>query len=169
VLAGHARALTRVLSKRSVRVTDLDAFAELLPDHLADPAVANLRQATIDDILKRFDPDKVAKVADYLRRYPNERPYGEARQDTVQESVSIEEWAGKASEVLADEDFRSEMELTMFLSVLFLRQMMELSAVDADLSAPYLPAILEADSDVFVFPNRIWRKDLIRELRDAAG
>lgn len=167
----YARVLGRALWTRSVKVRDLEAFGLLLPDHLIEERMEVIRQSLPDTIIEAVSAEQFGEIAEYLASYHLRSVATPDHSGGSEDSdpPSLEEWAQSVTETLEDEAFKQEIEITLPLIVLFLMATMQATRVEADLTAPYLPDIMEADTTVLVYPNRIWRNDLIRELRDANG
>lgn len=167
----YARVLGHALAQRSVKVRDLEAFGSLLPDHLVEARIEVVRQSLVDALVETVTPEQLGEIAAYLASYHLRSVATPDHSGGSDDSnpPSLEEWAQSVTETLEDEAFRQEIEMSLPLVVLFLMATMQATRVEADLTAPYLPDIMEADTTVLIYPNRIWRNDLIRELRDASG
>lgn len=165
----YARELASELRERSVRVIDYEGFAELLPDELADPHVERIQMAAKRQILQAMKPESLERLADYLRNRPLEEQ--DAPDAIEDEPVTLKEFTQELSRLVEDEKFKNEITdqiLLMHSGVALLALMMsETQSIEAELNAPYMAEILETDG-VFTFPNRIVRKDLIREIRAAS-
>ena len=164
-MRAHARKLASVLSERSVRVLDFERLADLLPVHIAEPVLSELRQDTIDRAM-RLEPEKLASMADRLRDI-DRLPYVPGQEAVVGESITRpNDWSKVVNTIVADEELEREVLIGTAFQALLSELIHYHNGEEADLMAPYMVDILETDG-VFEFPNRIWRRDLVREIREA--
>lgn len=160
--------LTELLLEKSVRVLDGDKLAGLIPEEIADEQVATVRQGVLSNLSGSFDEDELGKMAEFLRSgapcFDDTQPV----QDAPSRPVSLEDWTKDVRKTLTSDAFKIESVLTAAIVGQVIQQVSSTIQVEVDLSAPFVPDLLETNG-LFAFPNRIYRKDLITQLRDTNG
>ena len=162
----YANKLAAALSTRSVKIKDNDRFVALLPYSNSDSLFERLQKAVSDRLVQSWEPAQLKSVADYLRQTPP-KPLAvraDAKEDTGDTPLTIDQVQQKISGLPKDDGFKSEMALTVISVMLISLTVQETSKIEVDLKAPFVADMLEVDG-VFSFPNRIVRKDIIRDLR----
>ncbi|MBS0571992.1 MAG: hypothetical protein JSS08_01875 [Proteobacteria bacterium] len=164
----QARELSSALAKRSVKIKDDKRFLELLPDHVSASLIERLQKMAADRLLEGLEPAQLASLADYVRHIsadPRARR-SDAMAQTDNPVLTIEELKQRMSSLPEDETFKNEIVLTSVGIMLISLAVQAANNINPDLSSAYIADMLEVDG-VFSFPNRIARRELIRELRAA--
>ncbi len=160
------------LSEHSAKVADQDKLAELLSDfEVPEPVVERIEQIVADKLLETMAPERLALLADHLRADPDDRDArsGGARPNDAERAMTIDEFREKVEELqrlTEDPAFAREMEMFSIGVMLISLAVQASVSVNADPSPSELAELLGVDG-VFTFPNRIARRDLIRDLRAA--
>jgi hypothetical protein len=160
------------LSEHSTKVADQDKLAELLSDfEVPEPVVERIEQIVADKLLETMTPERLALLADHLRADPDDRDArsGGARPNDAERAMTIDEFREKVEELQRLTEapaFAREMEMFSIGVMLISLAVQASVSVNADPSPSELAELLEVDG-VFTFPNRIARRDLIRDLRAA--
>jgi len=132
------------LKVNSVKVVDLQRFAEMIPVSVIEPWDTRWRKIYVDNYLKSYTDAELVQIATALRRLIEESGTTQIDYATI---FSVEGFDG----------------LDFSLSGVIINFEIRASLPKLN-DAPYLADILETDG-IFHFPNRIWRKDFIAKIR----
>ena len=145
IIAGlFAAFFTQKLKVNSVKVVDLQRFAEMIPVSVIEQWDMRWRKIYVDDYLKYYTDAELVQIATALRRLIEESGTTQIDYATI---FSVEGFNG----------------LDFSLSGVRINFGIRASLPKLN-DAPYLADILETDG-IFHFPNRIWRKDFIAKIR----
>ncbi len=145
IIAGlFAAFFTQKLKVNSVKVVDLQRFAEMIPVSVIEQWDMRWRKIYVDDYLKSYTDAELVQIATALRRLIEESGTTQIDYATI---FSVEGFNG----------------LDFSLSGVRINFGIRASLPKLN-DAPYLADILETDG-IFHFPNRIWRKDFIAKIR----
>jgi hypothetical protein len=160
-----ARKIAAALKARSVRTRDVGTLAGLLPDALVEPVVARLETRAAEHLLRTFAPEQLEAVAGRLRSLPPGESLFEASQDDgAAESVLIEDLPMLIER--GGQQFLEDVPLFHAMIGLIFVMTVEADRLEVDLTAPYMAELLAAEG-VFDFPNRVYRKEMLREVQAA--
>ena len=150
ILSGaYVTYFAKELREHSVTVVDADRFAEMLPVKEFEPWVVRWRELYVDRLLEVYTPAQLVQIKN--AQIANIGSAREEKPDTLQAADGNE--IGLLMGVTAH-----------FITIQFLVQPEIKQSMPKLNEAPYLVDILEIDG-IFIFPNRIWRKDLIAKIR----
>jgi|GEM_PF-2643781 len=145
IIAGlYADFFAEQLKVNSVKVVDLQRFAEMIPVSVTEPWDTRWRKTYVDGLLKIRSDTELIQIATALRRLTEERGTTQIDHATIFSVEGLYGFGFQLSGVTINFEIRASL--------------LELN------DAPYLADILETDG-IFHFPNRIWRKDLIAKIR----
>lgn len=144
----HVLYLTRELNKHSVKVVDSKRFAEMLPVNMLESWLMRWQELHVNRLLEIHTPAKLAQIAKTARIL-------------VEESGTSQiAYPGGHGKLLG---IAPPFHVPIFASSITIHDKIKQSLPQLN-EAPYLADILEIDG-IFIFPNRIWRKDLIAKIR----
>ena len=132
------------LKVNSVKVVDLQRFAEMIPVSVIEQWDMRWRKIYVDGLLKIKSDTELVQIATALRRLTEERGTTQIDHATIFSVEGLYGFGFQLSGVTINFEIRASL--------------LELN------DAPYLADILETDG-IFHFPNRIWRKDFIAKIR----
>jgi len=147
-LATYLDGMSGLLLERSVRVADDTTYRDLISPHYAALADQDIHASAVEKLLAQ-SPDAVAQ----------EIPLEEFKEH-------IETQLEEVETMLESGEFEMGFRLAAIGLAVAMEAQDNIRNIEADLTAPFMADILETDG-VFQFPNRIYRKDLIAEIRAA--
>jgi len=166
-LATYLDGMSGLLLERSVRVADDTTYRDLISPHYAALADQDIHASAVEKLLAQ-SPDELKSLAAFVRSNENM-----PAQTAVAQEIPLEEFKEHIETQLEEVETMlesGEFEMGFRLAAIGLAVAMEaqdnIRNIEADLTAPFMADILETDG-VFQFPNRIYRKDLIAEIRAA--
>lgn len=170
ITTARVNGVRRTLSQHSVKVRDDQRLAELLSDFgIPEIVFDRLQRILADQLVERMTAEELASLVDHVRhlsrdpaaRRPNAVPDEMKRVMTLDEFEQLpDEIAGLAE----SQTFKSEMKLLSVGITAISLAVQATNVIDSDLKPSEIADLMEVDG-VFVFPNRIAQKELIRELR----
>ncbi len=159
---------TQALSEHSVKIMDFERLAELLSDYEIPAEVFDRHQRFVADrLIEKMQPGQLASLAQHVRNLDAQRTA--ARTDETERVMTLDEFRDSLEEIegLADDPvFKHEMELMSVGIMLIGLAVRASTSGEVGPTSSELADLLEVDG-VFGFPNRIVRRDVIRELRAA--
>jgi hypothetical protein len=169
MLAEYANDIEELLAARSVRVVDKTGLVEVLADHVPAVQATFLKQRAFEFVLQGEQPDRLAEIADFLRLVEQ----GEASYETpdfgevdLSEPGFLAAWRAAVGDLERTSGFGEFIDEDAAASLFSFRLLLTMAnEVEVDLSAPFLPDVIEESGPILAFPNRILRKDMIDELR----
>ncbi len=167
--SSYAAQLTRALAEKSVRVTDNEALAKALPLSLIAPHVSDLETHAVRTILRLQNPASIARLAQQVRgrehfifQDRNARPISDnGALSSAERNVQFKNEIGNAFADLSDVAPIVVLATSVSLSIHD-----EIRQKPLDMSAPYLSELYRSRG-ILAFPNPIYRRDLIRNLRSS--
>lgn len=181
------------LAEVGVSIADHDRFAAMLPNSATDGAIDNILQRIENKYLELFTPQQLAEIAAFHRSDLGQKLLNAHKEQALQDSydnnldvrfadIHAHEQSYLAQlltpEELVEFDNFSESDAgkvlqenanrlgtTAGFSVLGRIMEVSMSEPQINLDTLYMIDILETDG-IIAFPNRIWRNDLIKQLRN---
>ena len=161
----HVAAYSALLNERSVKVIDREGMGDLLPDAVVEEHLASMRAGMVERMTADLDSSSLAQLVEFMDM--GERSYGPPPVTEEGSPVPMDEWVKGVLNVLEDKNFRNDYANAHTLVIHQIATDMRVKSevrANTHIRASFLADMLETDG-VFHFPNRIWRRDLIREVR----
>jgi hypothetical protein len=181
------------LAEVGVGIADHDRFAAMLPNSATDGPINNILQRIENKYLELFTPQQLVEIAAFHRSDLGQKLLNALEEQALQDSYDnnlgvrfTDIYAHEQSylaQLLTPEELlefytfsesdsgkalqenANSLGTTAGFSVIGRIMEVSMSEPQIDLDTPYMIDILETDG-IIAFPNRIWRNDLIKQLRN---
>ncbi len=180
IVSDYAKPITEL----NLTIIDPDKFADLLPDSLTDPQLALAREKIVALHIRLFNAEQLAGIAEFQRTTVWEKLVNASSDPSIQDEFIVWPYlsldAARLSQYLTPAEVQSyetffeedagkafdDKSTSMGIGVLLagIVDWFDKPRTAAEMNTTYMIKILETDG-VIGSPNRIWRRDVIAQIR----